>query len=107
MEKIKSFIVKTFVLLINAVLVVGGVFFIKNQNDKNKGNQMIEPAVSNEDVNIAEDNPVNKNVVEEVQPVISNVPGSNVPTDSAAVKSTPTSTPTAPTAVPKKTTKTS
>ena len=58
MGKIKGFIVKTIFLLINAGLVVGGVFLIKNQSDKNNENQTADIPIPSENTN-------NKSITEE------------------------------------------
>ena len=58
MEKIKGIIVKTIVLLINAGLVVSGVFLIKNQSDKNNENQTADVPIPIENTN-------NKSITEE------------------------------------------
>jgi uncharacterized membrane protein len=126
MEKIKNFIIKTFVFLINAALVVGGVFLIKNQNDKNKESQAADLPVSNESANsqnvneeisndIVQDQKSVENVSDDISTGVSDnqnqqttpaAVNNNTPAASPVVKSVPAPAPKA-VPKPKKTTKTS
>ncbi len=71
MGRIKGFIIKTIVLLINAGLVVGGVFLIKNQNDKNQKSQTENLSDSNvpiqeEPIAIIQEEQKTTNVAEDI-----------------------------------------
>jgi hypothetical protein len=123
MGRIKSLIVKILVLTFNAALVVGGVFFIKNQADKNKENQAaVDATASDQETNEqlpTEDTPetiveqpqlpnnVPENVPAQTSTTDQNIPNSNTPTATSTVKNytQPPATTTVP--KPKKTTKTS
>ena len=113
MEKTKGIIIKTIVLLINAGLVVGGVFLIKNQQDKTNENQTSDVPVPSENTNnksISKERVTvsNDDKKEEAPSVLNN----DTPVTPAIVNSTSTSAPTAtiksvPVPTAKKTTKTS
>ena len=120
MGRIKGFIIKTIFLLINAGLVVGGVFLIKNQGDKSKEAKAENLSDSNvpiqeEPIAIIQEEQATANVAEDIPSqvqsdvtTISNdnpiVPSATKPTVVSTQKPTPIPVPKP---VAKKTTKTS